>query len=259
MATFTVITGNYRSRNKFLSLFLLLWSVITFAVTVHYAKNSTELGLEAASSFFIMLGSFMTLILLSMDEFDKYAKYCTIFILAVGSLLWIATGGYLTDHLGHGSSDFGCYVFGEMILIPSLLSLIIAADLYNQFLDDIRIRVVCYSFTLILSSILACVFYFRQDQDKLTDEHKCTEAGFLLILIGASLIFLVIGVMQKVDIAMVNAFTAFIMYLGNFLLLVNPLIKDSNVVVRLVLTFSVIFLVTSDAQAGGTIKVRVRN
>ena len=256
MATFSVFTEDYRSRNRFLSLFLLLWSVISFAVTVRDAKGNTQVELIAASSFFIMLGSFMTLILLSMDNFDRLARMVTICFLAIGSLLYIATGGYITDKSGNGSTDFGCYIFGEMILIPSLVSLIIAADMYNQFADDRRVRIVCYSFVLILSGILACVYYFRQDQSALTDESKCTEAGFLLITAGSGLIFLVIGIIQKTDIAMLNAFVAFIMYLGNFLLLVNPNIKESVNVVWVVLTFSVVFLVTSDAQAGGTIRVR---
>ena len=167
-------------------------------------------------------------------------------------MLYIATGGYMTDESGDGSTEFGCYVFGEIILIPALVALIVAGDLWNQFCDDRRIRIITYTLVLILAGILSCVYYFKQDQDQLSDENKCAEAGYLLITSGAGLIFLVLGITQKTDIAMFNAFVAFIMYLGNFLLLVNPNIEYSLNVVQLVLIFCIIFLVTSDAQAGGT-------
>ena len=256
MATFTVFTEDYRSRNKFLSLFLLLWGVICFAVSVRNAKDNTQVELMAASSFFIMLGSFMSLILLSMDHHDKLARAVTIFILVIGSFLLIATGGYITDKSGDGSTQFGCLIFSQIILIPSLITLIVAGDLWNQFCDDRRIRIISYTLVLLIVGILACVAYFKADQDNLSDEEKCTEAGYLLITAGAGLLFLVLGIAQKTDIAMFNAFIAFIMFLGNFLLLVNPNVEYSLVVVELVLLFCLIFLVTADAQAGGTIRVR---
>ena len=70
MATFTVFTENFRSRNRFLSLFLLLWSVINFAVTVRDAKGNTQIELWSAAGFFVMLGALVDVKNILDDTFD---------------------------------------------------------------------------------------------------------------------------------------------------------------------------------------------
>ena len=258
MTGVSVYTEDHKSRNTFLSFFLMIWGVIYFSVAVRDAKESTTHELYAAAGFFVMLGAFMSLILFSIDHYDRLPKLCTIFILCIGFILVITAGGYHTDKTCNNQTDCGCKVFGEIALIPAIICLIIAIDLYTKFLNDRRIRMIVFSSILMINGILVCVYYFKQDQSKLSDEEKCTEGGFLLITVAAGLVFLVNGIFQKTDIALFNAFMAFAMFIGIFLVLVSDQIAQSTFLVWYILLFCLVFIVTSEAQSGGTIRVRRR-
>eukprot|EP01083_Nonionella_stella_P056756 149292_1 len=114
MAGITVYTEDYRSRNRyrFLSFFLMLWGLINFACRVRDATDSVHSELWAASAFVLMLGAFMTLIVLSMDRVDKWVKYATMFMLIIGGILFMVTGGVVVDEVCADSSACCCLVYG---------------------------------------------------------------------------------------------------------------------------------------------------
>lgn len=217
-------------------------------------RSSDEMWCVAG--FFVMLAAFLNIVLLSMESYDKIAKIITIIMLVIGFLFTIVAGGVDVDENCNDSTNCGLLIFGNWVLLPAFLCLILAIDLFNQFANSARIRIIVFSVIMFLVSTLICAAMFDQDQDHLTDEQKCYEVGMLLICISSLIILIVHGAIGKTSIAILNAFVAFLLWIGAFLLLVSDSICQALFVVWYMNVLSVIYLLSSEAQSGGTIRLR---
>ena len=243
----------FKSRNRFLAGFLLLWSVIHFACLVRTAKDELHKELWVSSAFFLGLGSAMTMVFVSMNEVDDFVKFCTMFTLLVGCVLLIATGGIMSRDLCD-EADCGVKIFGQQIFVPTLTALIMMMDLHTHFADSARIRITTFSAMIMLCSVLVCGHYYHQPQADLCEEEKFVEAGFLLIVIASAAIMFVIGIANQTNIAVFNGASTFIMYVGLLMLMVSDDMCNSTFAGWYALFCALAFVVVSDAQAGGTIK-----
>ena len=81
-----------------------------------------------------------------------------------------------------------------------------------------------------------------------------TYIGMLFIVIGAGLVLIVIGLLQKVDMAIFNFLVALIMSIGLFFMVCTNHICESRFVVAWLVLAANIYVLICEAQDGGTLK-----
>ena len=109
MGRLTVYTESCASRNRFLSMMLLIWGIIGFSCKLDECKddNFVHPELWATSTFIIGFTAFGTLVMLSMNSFEKVFKLVLMVLWFIGGLLHLVAGGMLIDET---NCEAGCGV-----------------------------------------------------------------------------------------------------------------------------------------------------
>ena len=266
MSNYLVDSNDFKSRNQFLAFVLFIFGLIQFAAIVRSAEDITFIELFSSAAFFTTLGAFMTLYLLQVDTFDhilaqragQISIFITCFILYVGMFMYMTAGAYYARKSNLCDSNTGCSakVFGETALIAAYANLMIGLDLYNQMFDKRRIRIVAYSFIILVSCVLMIIYFGKEGSDALSHSEKSAAAGFAMVMVATLFSFLLVGILNQTEIAVFNWLVSFACYIGTLLILAFPDILTSVIVVWWLLFAAIVYLHTVDLQAGGTIKVR---
>ena len=78
--------------------------------------------------------------------------------------------------------------------------------------------------------------------------------GMIMIVIGAGLIMIVVGLLQKTHISIFNFICAMLLFVGWFLMVCTNGICESPYVCGWTVLGAVVYLLSCEAQDGGTLK-----
>ena len=78
--------------------------------------------------------------------------------------------------------------------------------------------------------------------------------GMILLVVGAGLVLIVIGLLQMTKIAIFNFICALLMFVGWFLMVCSDGICESTFVCGWMVIGSIVYLLCCEAQDGGTLK-----
>ena len=134
MANDLINSDDFRSRNRFLATVLFIFGLIQFATNVRSAQDVTALELLSSAAFFTMMGSFMVLLILSVDTYDTIAMAVTVFILSVGMLMYLVYASYVVHDKDWCDQATACSskVMGMPCLFPFLFFLMSICRIYSR-------------------------------------------------------------------------------------------------------------------------------
>ena len=237
-------------RNRILCAMLMLFGLIQFSCTVRHASGDTKYELWASASFFTMVGACIALVLTTIGNDNKYAKLAAALILFIACVLCIATGGYWTKNECDDKAHCGAQIFGKEFILPAMVIIVVAVDLYISWMTMRRVRIIVLSVIVFTTSILMCAYYYDTSISDLSSADKVSASGHTVLMAGSAFTFLVHGVFGCKSVKAFNIGSACILYFGLGLLLSDDDVCSSNTLVWWFLLSSVVFLIVADVQDG---------
>lgn len=98
--------------------------------------------------------------------------------------------------------------------------------------------------------------YLGKTHSHLNHSDKAALSGFIFLMLSSFFSLLIVGILNRTDSAVFNCVVSLFSHIGILLVLGYSDITSSATLVWWFLFASVIYLMTVDVQAGGTIRVR---
>ena len=207
--------SNRRPRIILFTLVLAFWSISAFVCDIDDALsgNSSKSKVNASGEFFIMIGSVIAFILQCIDSRSDLMNVVSGGLIIIGAILYLIS---MIMDINDRPSVYNLII--SRYPIPGITALCVGIDVTQRvqgILDSSRVRIITFCLLLIVCGLFKEIWYFDEfDQNFIDDKDQWFEAGWMLIVISSVILLIVVGLMQRIDICLLNVLFGFCLFFG---------------------------------------------